>query len=82
METVMDIVGCTRVLVDSEGLGVPEGIAKDQYDITPDIIFLRNDGWTLGAPTYLENLAYIIWKDSWTHFARKGDEEWTEISEY
>ena len=44
--------------------------AREEYRIVPDIIFIRNDGWSLGAPQHLEHAAYRLWKDEWTYFMR------------
>lgn len=45
--------------------------ALKEYGIVPDIVFIRNDGFTLGAPTHLEHAAYSLWKGQWTHFLRR-----------
>jgi hypothetical protein len=84
MKTVMETIpyGPTRVIVDGDGLGVTSNIAREKYNIDPDIIFLRNDEWSLGAPTKYENVAYSIWASEWTHFVRKGNNEWISINEY
>jgi len=71
-----------RVVVDSEGLGTTPERAKNEYSITSDIMFLRGDGWTLGAPTVFENVAYTMWQREWTHFARTNDTDWQPISKY
>jgi hypothetical protein len=72
----------TRVIVDADGLGVPSSRALSDYGITPDIIFLRNDNWSLGAPDRYEYVAYSMWQREWTHFARKEDIDWRPIAEY
>lgn len=84
MESLMETIpnGPDRVIVDSGGLGVPPQRAREQYMITPDVIFLRGDKWALGAPKKYEPIAYAMWQESWTHFARRGEMEWTEIGEY
>lgn len=76
------IVDPVRVIVDSEGLGVPPSRAQALYGITPDVIFLRGDGWTLGAPTKFEHVAYTMWQREWTHFAYANDTAWQSISSY
>ncbi len=74
--------GPTRVIVDKDGLGVSSKIAKDVCQVTSDIIFIRDDGWSLGAPKEFEKVAFDIWKDSWTHFVRKGHTQWISIEKY
>lgn len=50
-------------------LGVPANVARDQYKIFPDIIFFRNDGWTLGAVRGNTDVeAYELWKGEWTGY--------------
>lgn len=72
----------TRVIVDDGGLGTTPEIAESQYGITPDIVFIRNDGWSLGAPFGFEGIAYRMWSDSWTRFCHRGDTQFTPISKY
>lgn len=71
-----------RVIVDRGGYGVPSNIAEKRYKVIPDIIFKRNDGWTLGAPKEFEDVAYRMWRDEWTHFVRRPNSEWKGIGEY
>lgn len=71
-----------RVVVNEFGEAVSLKRAVDEFNVKPDIIFVRDDGWCLGAPALLEKTAYRIWRDSWTHFWRRGDENKTPISEY
>lgn len=49
----------------------------------PDVVFLRGDGWTLGAPAELAEDAYRSWAEEWTHFSVRGSgwvpiERWSE----
>ena len=56
--------GPDRVMIDeNEAVGWLR--AKENYDITPDIIFIRNDGWSLGAPWRLKDAAEKLWSDCW-----------------
>lgn len=71
-----------RVMVDVNMSAVAPLRAKDQYGIVPDVAFLRSDGWTLGAPNRLEAVAYSVWRDRWTHFARKPRWNWVPIENY
>ena len=55
----------TRILIEPD-----YGVPPNRTDIKPDIIFVRDDNWSLGAPKKLEANAYNLWADSWTHFAQ------------
>lgn len=70
-----------RVVVDEDGHAIPPEAAS-KMSIDSDIIFLRNDGWSLGAPKDLEDIAYNMWRNDWVQFARTGDKNWIDISDY
>ena len=72
---------CRRVVVNREGEAWSFSRAFER-GIKPDVIFIRNDGWTLGAPSSLEDVAFDLWKKDWTHFARAGKWEVTPIENY
>lgn len=59
------------VIVDEHGLAKSPEKAEEENNITPDIIFWRNDGWSLGAPSEYESIAYEMWKDSWVRYGRR-----------
>lgn len=59
----------TRVMIN-QFEAIPPGRAKNEHNIKPVIIFVRNDGWSLGAPEEYEVEAHAMWSDSWTHFTR------------
>lgn len=62
--------GPTRVVVDEQGYATtPERAARD-YDVTPTVVYVREDGWTLGAPDRLEHVARNLWADGWVAVAR------------
>ena len=69
-----------RVIVSYEGYAVPANIAEKRYGIIPDIVFKRNDNWTLGAPSMFETVAYNMWADQWIEFMI--NDEWKDINEY
>lgn len=73
--------GPDRVMVDPDE-ALPPWRARDEYDTTADIIFIRNDLWMLGAPTHLEHDAYRLWADEWIGFIRPADGTLQPISEY
>lgn len=62
--------GPTRVVVNEGGNAVPPEQAKSEFGLVPTVIFLRNDGWSLGAPRHLEGTAKKLWKGSWIGIAR------------
>jgi hypothetical protein len=70
-----------RVIINQDGEAVSADRAESR-GVVPDIIFKREDGWTLGTPKEFENVAYEMWADSWTHFALATDTDWTPISKY
>lgn len=57
--------GPDRVVADASGEATSPARAKER-GIEPDVILLRDDGWSLGAPRGLELIAYSIWKERWT----------------
>lgn len=57
--------GPTRVVVDVSGEAVPASRARQEYGATPDVIFIRRDGWSLGAPKSLASVAEGLWRDEW-----------------
>lgn len=64
--------GPTRVLVDRGQRATTPKIAKEKFGITPDIIFLRDDGWSLGASFLLAIRAEDLWKDQWVGVMIRG----------
>lgn len=53
--------GPTRVVINSDGEALPPGRAKREQGIEPDMIFVRYDGWSLGAPMSLRHVAESKW---------------------
>ena len=74
--------GPDRVVINEHGEAVPAGRAIRDYNIIPDIIFIRDDGWSLGAPAPLEVVAYGMWSDEWVGFVRRGKMVVSPIKEY
>jgi hypothetical protein len=56
--------------------------AREQYNLNPEVIFIRNDGWTLGAPRGLEWIAFQQWAGEWIGFLRKPDREAHPMTDY
>ena len=65
--------GPDRILINSDGDAVSSRIARNSMGINPDIIFIRSDGWSLGAPDFLEEVAYKLWENDWVGFIRKPE---------
>lgn len=72
-----------RVVIHDQGTAVSY---KHAVEVTGnkfpcDVIFVRDDGWTLGAPTIFEDTAYRMWADKWVGEARchevDGETRWT-----
>jgi len=57
--------GPTRVVISEDGSAVSPKRAKEAYRITPDVVFIRDDGWSLGAPKRFADIAEAIWENKW-----------------
>lgn len=57
--------GPMRVVINDQGEAVPPARAREMGRPPPDVIFIRNDGWSLGATTSLWEVAKSLWADSW-----------------
>ena len=73
--------GPRRVLVESN-YGVTPQRAKEIYDIEPDIVFIRNDGWSLGAPDHLADKAEKLMASRWIGVLIRPNTEPITLSEY
>lgn len=69
--------GPDRVLYSKNGEATSPKIAAKRYRITPDVVFIRNDGWTLGAPAYFEDVARTLWANDWIAWLRANDKHLT-----
>ena len=65
--------GPTRILVNREGEAVAPRRAAD---IKPDVIFIRDDGWSLGTLLCWEEIARKMWKDKWVCVMRRVEGGW------
>lgn len=72
--------GPSRVMVEKD-YAIPSHKAEKR-GIKATVVFIRNDGWTLGAPVHYEKNAFETWSDHWTHFAKLPDGVATPIEEY
>ena len=57
--------GPDRVIIDGKGMAVSPFRAKTEFSVEADVVFIRADGWMLGAPWKLANYARSIWKGQW-----------------
>lgn len=57
--------GPTRVMVDAQGLAVSPESARTRHGVTPGIVFIRDDGWSLGSPAQFESRAAALYADHW-----------------
>ena len=72
MSKLEEMIRPRRVLCgDSSAL--PPRMAQSRYQVVPDIVFIRDDNWTLGANEENEHHAYALWKDQWSHYQRQGE---------
>ncbi len=61
--------GPTRVVVETENghvkYAIAPGRAKYETQIEPDWVFIRDDGWSLGARRQDAAAAAKLWTESW-----------------
>lgn len=62
-------VGPDRVMV-SEDESWSAARARER-GIVSDVVFVRDDGWTLGAPAKLEDAACRQWIGDWAYVTRR-----------
>ena len=56
--------GPNRVVIDIEGTAVNPKRAAEM-GVQPDIVYVRKDGWSLGAPNQFKQIAFDMWSDEW-----------------
>ena len=78
MQKIIPFEGFNRVLIDHEGSAVSMKKAIEM-GFDPEVGFLRKDGWSLGAPKELENSAFRLWPDEWTHKIEYPQTEWVKL---
>lgn len=64
--------GPTRVVINEGGEAVSPARAVETYDVEEDVIFIRDDGWSLGAPSRYEAVAAAMWADCWIGVMRRA----------
>lgn len=76
--------GPTRVLVNKEGKALPmyRVVKQNAFEETmPRIVFVRGDGWTLGAPKGLEEVAHALWAKDWVGWTDRACQELRPMSD-
>lgn len=56
---------CQRVVTCRKGGATSPSRAQRTHGIAPDVVFIRSDGWTLGAPRRFTQVAWELWKGFW-----------------
>lgn len=74
--------GPYRVIVDRRGSAMSAERARRDFGVVPTVVFIRADGWTIGAPPSLEAIAYKLWADEWIGFIRLPILSASPIDEY
>ena len=73
--------GPTRVVINLHGEATTPRRALDDHDVEPTVIYIRDDGWSLGAPEAFEQVAANMWRDEWVAVLRKKpDGSWEQES--
>jgi hypothetical protein len=80
------MISRARVLVAqlNRGAWLPRRVMINEFEgrspvagMPIDVIFVRDDGWTLGAPSHLEAAAARTWADRWAYRLRRtSDRGW------
>jgi len=64
-----DVRGPMRVVVQVEdgtvAYAVSPGQAVEEFNIIPDVVLVRKDGWTLGARIKDRDAAVALWEGDW-----------------
>lgn len=65
--------GPNRIVVDDQGTAMSLRHARDKLRrlIPYDVVFVRDDGWALGASYEFENVAYLLWRREWIGEVRR-----------
>jgi len=71
------IEGPTRVVIDMSGEAIAPVRALEYHREQPDIIYIREDGWSLGTPHAFDAVAHNMWVDKWVvRMSRDGVGNW------
>lgn len=66
-ETIRSVIvgGPDRVVTNESGEATTPMRACQDHKIVPTVIFIRDDGWSLGAPEQFRRVAFEMWRDKW-----------------
>jgi len=68
LETWIEVIkehGPTRVVINENGEATTPEAALRDHDLRPDIIYVRDDGWSLGTPAQFDTVASRMWEKEW-----------------
>jgi len=65
--------GPDRIMINKAGHSVPPHTLDNYFLRYPDVIFIRQDGWSLGTHADLEDDAYRLFKGEWLGVLRRGE---------
>jgi hypothetical protein len=74
--------GPDRVVVNVDQEAVSPRRAREEHGINPDVVFIRRDGWMLGAPARFAAAAFGAWSDHWIGFVKRPETVARPMSEY
>lgn len=64
-EAVMDHRGPHRIVINSVGHAVPPEEAMLSYCVVPEVVYIRYDYWSLGAPLRFAEVAHSMYRSDW-----------------
>lgn len=70
-----------RVMISEHEAISPVRASRD-HGIRPSIIFVRKDGWSLGAHSTFTLAAYKIWENDWEYWCKPPNMRLRPISTY
>jgi hypothetical protein len=71
---VVEQTGPNRIVINEEGHAINQRRARERHGIeSADVIFIRNDGWCLGAPLEFEDVAFKLWEGDWLGMIKNGE---------
>lgn len=70
--------GFNRIVINHDGEAVSPKRAQEM-GIVPDVGFMRNDGWSIGAEHDLRDVAFHLWEDEWKWTIKNFETEWSPI---
>ncbi len=78
--TPLEVIEPRRVLINCDGEALSPRRAEREHGIVSDCVFVRNDGWTLGAPASLKDVARNLWAGDWREvWTRESNGKWTRM---